>query len=83
MTIEQSIHRKNLKTAFLLASEWKSEDQAKLADAIADDFAKNDDTLDHDEWTCDCEACRNYLEGVLYDHEMDWARELRTERATR
>jgi hypothetical protein len=71
MTIEHSLHRKNLETAFLLASNWKPEDQAKLADAIADDFAKDDDALDHDENTCDCASCVSYMEDLLADRETE------------
>lgn len=39
-----------------------------------------DDELDHNEYECECEACRNYLQNILHDREMEWAREQRAER---
>lgn len=80
MTIEQSLHRKNLETAFLLASGWKPEDQAKLAEAIADDFSK-DDAIDHDAVTCDCASCVSYMDNLLADVETE--RRMEVERARR
>lgn len=79
MNIERTLHRQNIATAFLLSSDWKPEDQAKLAEAIADDFAKDDDALDHDENTCDCASCVSYMEDLLADVET----EARMERARR
>lgn len=80
MNIERTLHRQNIATAFLLSSDWKPEDRAKLAELTVDEFAQ-DDALDHDAATCDCASCMAYMENLLADVETE--RRMEVERARR
>lgn len=74
MNIERTLHRQNIATAFLLASDWKQEDRAKLAELTVDEFAQ-DDAMDHDAATCECASCVSYMENLLADAKMEQHRE--------
>lgn len=75
MTIQQELNRRNIGTAFLLSAGWKPEHQAQLAELVVDEFLKDqEDTLDHDAPTCDCESCVSYMDNLLADAQLEQQR---------